>query len=43
MNESVGRVLRQFATGLPGSEEKQFSTRLDALKTALTKLEPSRT
>ncbi|MBU1287093.1 MAG: SulP family inorganic anion transporter [Alphaproteobacteria bacterium] len=42
MNESVGRVLRQFATGLPGSEEKQFSTRLDALKTALTRLEPSR-
>jgi len=42
MNESVGRVLRQFATGLPGSEEKQFSTRLDALKAALTRLEPSR-
>ncbi len=42
MNEFVGRVLRQFATGLPGSEEKQFSTRLDALKTALTRLEPSR-
>ena len=42
MNETVGRVLEQFATGLPGSEEKQFSTRLDALKAALTKLEPSR-
>jgi sulfate permease, SulP family len=42
MNESVGRVLEQFATGLPGSEEKQFSTRLDALKAALTRLEPSR-
>jgi SulP family sulfate permease len=42
MNESVGRVLEQFATGLPGSEEKQFNTRLDALKAALTRLEPSR-
>ncbi|KCZ61034.1 SulP family inorganic anion transporter [Hyphomonas chukchiensis] len=42
MNESVGRVLEQFATGLPGSKEKQFSTRLDALKAALTRLEPSR-
>ena len=42
MNESVGRVLEQFATGLPGSAEKQFNTRLDALKAALTRLEPSR-
>ena len=42
LNESVGQVLHQFATGLPGSEEKQFDTRLDALKAALTRLEPSR-
>jgi SulP family sulfate permease len=42
LNESVGQVLHQFATGLPGSKEKQFDTRLDALKAALTRLEPSR-
>lgn len=42
LNESVGQVLHQFATGLPGSKEKQFDTRLDALKAAVTRLEPSR-